>query len=121
MNDEFLQDYCCINKYLLGSYIQKFTRKLVLLNTIEVDIFDEVIRRIKENQLINSSQFTSGKKSNKVHISLPISGPIELLHYHISLTARPHASYLLFDNVLDSIYYQDNSGGDKEFPGIKSS
>ena len=27
VTDEFLQDYCCINEYLLGPYIQKLTKK----------------------------------------------------------------------------------------------
>ena len=27
VNNEFLEDYCCINQYNVGPYIQKLTRK----------------------------------------------------------------------------------------------
>ena len=121
MNDEFLQDYCCINKYLLGPYIQVFTRKIGLLNTIKLDIVDKIISCIKEQfQSINSSQIASEKKPNKVHLSLPISGSTELLYDHIALTVRYHTSYLFFDDVLNSNYYQDYSSNDKKIPGKKS-
>ena len=122
MKGKFLQDYCCIKKYLLGPYIQVFRRNPVLLNNIQIDIVHEVISCIKEQfQVTNSSQIASEKKQNKVHLSLPISGSTELLHDHIALTARSHTSYLLFDDVLNSNYYQDNSSDDKNFLGQKRS
>ena len=103
MNYEFLQDYCCINKYLLGPCIQVFTRKPILLNNIKIDVVNEVISFIKEKvQAINSSQIS-----------------IELLHDHITLTVRSHTYYLLFDDVLNSNYYQDDSSDHKEFTGTK--
>ena len=59
-------------------------------------------------KVMNSSQIARGMKPSKVHISLPISGFTELLHDPISLTVRFHTYYLLFDDVLNSNYHQDD-------------
>ena len=48
MSNEFLEDYCCINDYNVGPYIQKITRQQVLFNNIKIDIVDEVISCIRE-------------------------------------------------------------------------
>ena len=48
VSNEFLDDYCCINEYDVGPYLQKFTRKQVLLNNIKIDIVDAAISFIKE-------------------------------------------------------------------------
>ena len=121
MNKEFLQDYCCINNYHLGPYIQELARKPVILNNIKVNIVHEVIRCIREKfKAIHSSQISSRKKSNKVPQSLPIRDSTKILHDHIASTVRSHTSYLLFDDVLNSNYYQDYDSDDKEVPGTKN-
>ena len=42
-----------------------------------------------------------------------------MLHDHIALTVRYHISYLLFDDVLNSKYYQHESSDDEEITGTK--
>ena len=64
VNEDDLQDYCCINNFTVGQYIQGFSRKQVILNNTKIDIDYEVVRCIEDQfQTMNLTQITSGKQS----------------------------------------------------------
>ena len=120
VSNQFLDDYCCINGYDIGPYIQKFTRKLVLLNNIKIGIIDEVVSCIKEQFQVNdSSQIDSERKVKKGYRILLISNYTDMLYDHIALTVRSHTSYVLFDDVLNSKYDKDVNIDNEEKNGPK--
>ena len=67
----------------------------------------------------DSSQIDSEKEVKKGHRSLPISNYTDLLLDHITLTIRSHISYVLFDDVLNFKYDQDDNSDYEEKNGAK--
>ena len=67
----------------------------------------------------DSSQIDSRKKLKKGPRSLPISNYTDPLHDHIALAIRSHTYYLLFDDVLNSKYDQDDNSDYEENNGPK--
>ena len=118
VNADDLQDYCWINNFTVGGYIQGFSRKSVVLNKTEIDFVNAVVSCIEEQfQAMNPTQIDSGKKPKTLPQGLPIRGSIEIWYDHITESLRSHISYLLVDDVLNYIYHKELfSMLDTQFP-----
>ena len=66
-----------------------------------------------------SSKLPQRGKAKIIPQILPIRGSTDNLYDHIEFTVRSHISYLLFDYILNSNHYQNDSSDDEEIPGTK--